>query len=117
DLNVPFDESGKIAEDTRVRASVPAIRLALDAGAAVMVASHLGRPTEGTVAPGDTLQPVADRLSQLLGQSVRLIENWLDGVTVEPGQVVLLQNCRCNVGEKSNDEVLSRKMASLCDVY
>ena len=117
DLNVPLDDAGKITEDTRVRASVPAIRLALDAGAAVMVTSHLGRPVEGAVSPGDSLQPVADRLSQLLGQSVRLVENWLDGVAVEPGQVVLLQNCRCNVGEKCNDEALSRKMAALCDVY
>ncbi|CAM5292215.1 phosphoglycerate kinase [Eoetvoesiella caeni] len=118
DLNVPFNEAGQISEDTRVRASVPAIRLALDAGAAVMVTSHLGRPTEGVVAPADTLAPVAARLSQLLGMPVNLIKDWVDGgFSVEPGQVVLLENCRCNVGEKKNDEALSRKMAALCDVY
>lgn len=118
DLNVPFNEAGQISEDTRVRASVPAIRLALDAGAAVMVTSHLGRPTEGVVAPADTLAPVAARLSQLLGMPVNLVKDWVDGgFSVEPGQVVLLENCRCNVGEKKNDEALSRKMAALCDVY
>lgn len=118
DLNVPFNEAGQISEDTRVRASVPAIRLALDAGAAVMVTSHLGRPTEGVVAPADTLAPVAARLSQLLGMPVNLVKEWVDGgFSVEPGQVVLLENCRCNVGEKKNDEALSRKMAALCDVY
>lgn len=118
DLNVPFNEAGQISEDTRVRASVPAIRLALDAGAAVMVTSHLGRPTEGVVALADTLAPVAARLSQLLGMPVTLVKDWVDGgFSVEPGQVVLLENCRCNVGEKKNDEALSRKMAALCDVY
>lgn len=118
DLNVPFDDAGRISEDTRIRASVPAIRMALDAGAAVMVTSHLGRPTEGTVTDADTLAPVAARLSQLLGQPVPVVKNWVDGgFTVEPGQVVLLENCRCNVGEKKDDDALSRKMAALCDVY
>src|SRR5690606_18000909 len=107
DLNVPFDDEGEISEDTRVRASIPAIRMALDAGAAVMVTSHLGRPTEGIVAEGDTLAPVAARMTKLLGQPVRLVQDWIDGVQVEPGQVVLLENCRCNVGEKKNDESLS----------
>ena len=116
DLNVPLD-GDRITEDTRVRASVPAIRMALDAGAAVMVASHLGRPTEGELRPEDTLAPVARRLSELLGQEVRLVQNWVDGVEVQPGEVVLLENCRCNRGEKANDETLSRKMAALCDVY
>jgi len=116
DLNVPLKD-GKIAEDTRVRASVPAIRMALDGGAAVMVTSHLGRPKEGTVAPEDTLAPVAQRLSELLGQPVTLVENWVDGVNAETGQVLLLENCRCNMGEKKNDPELSRKMAALCDVY
>jgi phosphoglycerate kinase len=116
DLNVPLKD-GKITEDTRVRASVPAIRMALDGGAAVMVTSHLGRPKEGAVAPEDTLAPVAQRLSELLGQPVTLVENWVDGVNAEAGQVLLLENCRCNVGEKKNDPELSRKMAALCDVY
>src|SRR5690606_3097212 len=116
DLNVPLKD-GKITEDTRVRASVPAIRMALDAGAAVMIASHLGRPTEGTVGPDDTLEPVARRLSELLGQPVRLATNWVDGVSTSPGRVVLLENCRCNVGEKKNDPELAKKMAALCDVY
>ena len=117
DLNVPLDDAGRITEDTRVRASVPAIRMALDAGAAVMVTSHLGRPTEGTLAPDDTLAPIAARLSELLGMPVPLVQNWVDGVSVAPGQVVLLENCRCNKGEKKNDPGLSRKMAALCDVY
>ena len=116
DLNVPIAD-GEITEDTRIRASVPAIRLALDAGAAVMVTSHLGRPTEGTVTDADTLAPVATRLSAMLGAPVTLVSDWVDGVTVSPGQVVMLENCRCNVGEKKNDEQLSRKMAALCDVY
>lgn len=117
DLNVPQDDAGNITEDTRIRASVPAVRTALEAGAAVMVTSHLGRPTEGQLKPEDTLAPVAVRLSELLGQSVTLVQDWVDGVEVEPGQVVLLENCRCNVGEKKNDETLARKMAALCDVY
>ena len=117
DLNVPFDDAGKITEDTRIRASVPAIRMALDAGAAVMVTSHLGRPTEGTLTPEDSLAPIAARLSELLGMPVPLVQNWVDGVAVAPGQVVLLENCRCNKGEKKNDPALARKMAALCDVY
>ncbi len=116
DLNVPLD-NGKISEDTRIRASVPAIRMALDAGAAVMVTSHLGRPTEGTVTKADSLAPIAARLSELLGLPVTLVSNWVDGVSTSPGQVVLLENCRCNVGEKKDDPELSRKMAALCDVY
>lgn len=117
DLNVPRDDSGNITEDTRIRASVPAIRMALDAGAAVMVTSHLGRPVEGQLTPDDSLARVADRLAELLGQPVRLQADWVEGVDVNPGEVVLLENCRCNVGEKKNDEALSRKMAALCDVY
>lgn len=117
DLNVPQDANGAITEDTRVRASVPCIQLALEAGAAVMVTSHLGRPTEGAFKPADTLAPVAERLSVLLGREVKLVPHWLDGVAVAPGQVVLLENCRVNVGEKKNDEALSRKMAALCDIF
>lgn len=116
DLNVPLDQ-GRIVEDTRIRASVPAIRLALEAGAAVMVTSHLGRPTEGALTPEDSLAPVAERLSELLGRPVRLVSDWVDGVTVAPGEVVLLENCRGNAGEKKNDPALSRKIAALCDVY
>jgi phosphoglycerate kinase len=117
DLNVPQDDAGNITEDTRVRASVPCIRLALDAGAAVMVTSHLGRPTEGEFKPGDSLAPVARRLAELLGREVPLVANWVDGVKVAPGQVVLLENCRVNKGEKKNDPVLARKMAALCDIF
>jgi phosphoglycerate kinase len=117
DLNVPLDDAGNITEDTRIRASVPAIRMALDAGAAVMVTSHLGRPTEGEFKPEDSLAPVAQRLAQLLGRPVPLKANWVDGVQVKPGEVVLLENCRVNKGEKKNSDELSRKMAALCDVY
>ena len=117
DLNVPLDDAGHITEDTRIRASVPAIRQALDAGAAVMVTSHLGRPTEGQFTPADSLAPVARRLAELLGREVPLVANWVDGVQVAPGQVVLLENCRVNVGEKKNDDGLSQRMAALCDVY
>jgi phosphoglycerate kinase len=117
DLNVPQDDAGKITEDTRIRASVPAIRAALDAGAAVMVTSHLGRPTEGEFKPEDSLAPVAARLSELLGQPVELKQDWVDGVDVAPGQVVLLENCRVNKGEKKNSDELAQKMARLCDVY
>jgi len=117
DLNVPQDDAGNITEDTRIRASVPAIRAALDAGAAVMVTSHLGRPTEGEFKPADTLAPVAVRLAELLGQPVQLKQNWVDGVDVTPGQVVLLENCRVNKGEKKNDDALAQKMAALCDIY
>jgi phosphoglycerate kinase len=117
DLNVPQDDAGNITEDTRIRASVPAIRAALQAGAAVMVTSHLGRPTEGEFKPADSLAPVAVRLAQLLGQTVELRRDWVDGVDVAPGQVVLLENCRVNKGEKKNSDELAHKMAKLCDVY
>ena len=117
DLNVPQDDAGNITEDTRIRASMPAIRQALQAGAAVMVTSHLGRPTEGAFKPADSLAPIAVRMAELLGQSVHLKQDWVDGVDVLPGQVVLLENCRVNVGEKKNDDALARKMAKLCDVY
>ena len=117
DLNVPQDDAGNITEDTRVRASVPAIQAALKAGAAVMVTSHLGRPTEGEFKPEDSLAPVAGRLSELLGQQVELKQDWVDGVDVAPGQVVLLENCRVNKGEKKNSDELAQKMAKLCDVY
>lgn len=117
DLNVPQDDQGNITEDTRIRASVPAIRQALEAGAAVMVTSHLGRPVEGEFKPKDSLKPVAQRLSELLGMPVPLQQNWLEGVTVAPGQVVLLENCRVNKGEKRNDDALAQKMAALCDIY
>jgi phosphoglycerate kinase len=117
DLNVPQDDAGNITEDTRIRASVPCIRQALDAGAAVMVTSHLGRPTEGQFKPEDSLAPVAKRLGELLGREVPLVSNWVDGVQVAPGQVVLLENCRLNKGEKKNDEALARKLAALTDIY
>ena len=117
DLNVPLSPEGEITEDTRVRASIPCIRMALDAGAAVMVTSHLGRPTEGEFKPEDSLAPVARRMSELLGREVPLVANWVDGVTVAPGSVVLLENCRINKGEKKNNEELSRKMAALCDIF
>lgn len=117
DLNVPLNDAGAITEDTRVRASVPAIEMALKAGGAVMVTSHLGRPTEGEFKPADSLAPVAQRLSELLGREVPLISNWVDGVDVAPGQVVLLENCRVNVGEKKNSEALAKKLAALCDIF
>ena len=117
DLNVPQDDAGHITEDTRIRASVPCIQMALDAGAAVMVTSHLGRPTEGEFKPADSLAPVARRLGELLGREVTLVSNWVDGVDVKPGQVVLLENCRVNKGEKKNNEALAKKMAALCDIF
>ena len=117
DLNVPQDDAGNITEDTRIRASVPCIQMALDAGAAVMVTSHLGRPTEGAFKPEDSLAPVAKRLAELMGREVPLVADWVDGVTVSPGQVVLLENCRVNKGEKKNDEALAKKMAALCDIF
>jgi phosphoglycerate kinase len=117
DLNVPQDDAGNITEDTRIRASVPCIRMALDAGAAVMVTSHLGRPTEGAFKPEDSLAPVAKRLGELLGREVPLVANWVDGVDVQPGQIVLLENCRVNVGEKKNAPELAKKLAALCDVF
>jgi len=117
DLNVPFDDHGHISEDTRIRASVPCIQMALAAGAAVMVTSHLGRPTEGEFKPEDSLAPVAKRLGELLGREVPVVTNWVAGVQVAPGQVVMLENCRVNKGEKNNSEELARKMAALCDIY
>ena len=117
DLNVPQNDAGEITEDTRIRASVPAIEMALQAGAAVMVTSHLGRPTEGEFKPEDSLAPVAQRLGELLGRDVPLLAHWVDGVQVAPGQVVLLENCRVNKGEKKNNEDLARKMAALCDIF
>ncbi|WP_151445490.1 phosphoglycerate kinase [Lacisediminimonas profundi] len=117
DLNVPQDDAGNITEDTRIRASVPAIAQALEAGAAVMVTSHLGRPTEGELKPEDSLAPIAQRLSELLGRPVPLRQDWVDGVDVAPGDVVLLENCRTNKGEKKNSDELAQKMARLCDVY
>lgn len=118
DLNVPQNDTGVIIDDTRIKASLPAILYALEQGAAVMVCSHLGRPVEGEFQAEDSLAPVAMRLSDLLGCRVDLVSDWLDKpVQVEPGEVVLLENCRLNRGEKANDEALSRKMAALCDVY
>ncbi|MFM2343427.1 MAG: hypothetical protein RLZZ210_35 [Pseudomonadota bacterium] len=118
DLNVPLDDNGNISEDTRIKASIPAIKLALNAGAGVMVTSHLGRPTEGEFTANDSLALVAKRLSELLGQEVKLLSNWVEnGVSVENGQVVLLENCRLNKGEKKNNDELAQKMANLCDIF
>ena len=117
DLNVPQDDAGNITEDTRIRASIPCIQMALDAGAAVMVTSHLGRPTEGQFKPEDSLAPVAKRLAELMQREVPLKSGWVDGVDVQPGELVLLENCRINKGEKKNDEALARKMAALCDIF
>jgi phosphoglycerate kinase len=117
DLNVPQDDAGNITEDTRIRASVPCIQMALAGGAAVMVTSHLGRPTEGEFKPEDSLAPVAKRLSELLGRPVPLKQDWVGGVDVQPGEVVLLENCRVNKGEKKNSPELAQKMAALCDIY
>ena len=118
DLNVPQDERGNITEDTRIRASIPAIKMALEKGAAVMVTSHLGRPSEGEMKPEDTLAPIAHRMAELLNCKVKLIDNWVDGnFEVQPGEVVLLENCRVNKGEKKNNDELAQKMAKLCDVY
>jgi len=117
DLNVPQDDNGNITDDTRIRASLPAIQQALKAGAAVLVTSHLGRPTEGELKMEDSLAPVAQRLGELLGMPVALRRDWIDGISTPPGSVLLLENCRCNKGEKKNDETLARKMAALCDVY
>jgi phosphoglycerate kinase len=118
DLNVPLNEQGQITEDTRVRASVPAVQMALDAGAAVMITSHLGRPTEGEFKPEDSLAPVAKRLGELLGKPVRLQQNWVDGgFELHPGEVVMLENCRLNKGEKKNDDALAQKYAKLCDIF
>jgi phosphoglycerate kinase len=117
DLNVPQDDAGAITEDTRIRASIPCIQMALDAGAAVMVTSHLGRPTEGEMKPEDSLSPVAKRLGELMGRDVPLVSNWVDGVKVAPGQLVMLENVRVNKGEKKNNEELAKKMAALCDIF
>ena len=121
DLNVPQDDAGNVTDDTRIRASVPAIRDALSRGAAVMVTSHLGRPTEGKLTPEDSLAPIGARLAELLGRPVRLVQDWVDGgawlEALKPGEVVLLENCRVNAGEKKDNEALARRMAALCDVY
>ncbi|HEY1092433.1 MAG TPA: phosphoglycerate kinase [Burkholderiaceae bacterium] len=117
DLNVPQDEFGAITEDTRIRASIPCIELALKAGAAVMVTSHLGRPTEGEFKPEDSLAPIAKRMGELMGREITVLAHWVDGVDVAPGQLVMLENCRVNKGEKKNSETLARKMAGLCDIY
>jgi len=116
DLNVPVKD-GEITSDVRIRAALPTIKLALEAGAKVMLMSHLGRPTEGQYEEEFSLLPVAKHLSTLLGQEVPLVKDWLDGVDVEAGQVVLVENVRFNLGEKKDDEALSKKMAALCDVY
>lgn len=118
DLNVPQNDAGVIMDDTRIRASIPAIQYALDQGAAVMITSHLGRPVEGEFSPEDTLGPVALRIADLLGRKVPLVSNWVEnGVKVVPGEVVLLENCRINIGEKKNDDELAKNIANLCDVY
>jgi phosphoglycerate kinase len=117
DFNVPQDKSGNVTEDTRIRAALPGIRHALDAGAAVMLTSHLGRPTEGEFKPEDSLEPVAKRLSELLGRTVPVRKDWITGVEVAPGEVVLLENCRVNKGEKADADALAKKMAALCDIY
>jgi phosphoglycerate kinase len=118
DLNVPQDDAGRITEDTRIRASIPAIQMALDAGAAVMVTSHLGRPTEGEFKPEDSLTPVAARLGELMGRSVRVVANWVNGdFSVAPGEVVMLENCRLNKGEKKNSPELAKKLGALCDIF
>ena len=117
DLNVPQDDAGNITEDTRIRASVPCIQMALDAGAAVMVTSHLGRPTEGEFKPEDTLAPVAKRMGELMHRDIPVLSDWTDGVTVAPGQLVMLENCRVNKGEKKNNKELAQNMAALCDIF
>ena len=117
DLNVPQDDAGNITEDTRIRASIPCIQMALDAGAAVMVTSHLGRPTEGDFKAEDSLDPVASRMGELMGMDIPVVSDWIDGVEVAPGQLVMLENCRVNVGEKKNNADLAKKMATLCDIF
>jgi phosphoglycerate kinase len=117
DLNVPQDDEGNITEDTRIRASIPCIQMALDAGAAVMVTSHLGRPKEGDFQPADSLDPVAARMGELMGLDIPVVSDWVDGVEVAPGHLVMLENCRLNVGEKKNDSTLAKKMAGLCDIF
>jgi phosphoglycerate kinase len=117
DLNVPQDDAGHITEDTRIRASIPCIEMALQAGAAVMVTSHLGRPTEGEFKPEDSLAPVAQRMGELMGREISVLADWVGGVSVAPGQLVMLENCRVNKGEKKNNEELAKQMAALCDIY
>ena len=117
DLNVPIDADGRITSEQRILAAVPTIDLALEKGAAVMVTSHLGRPSEGTWSAAESLAPVAARLSELLGIEVPLVKDWVDGVEVAPGRLVLLENCRMNVGEKADDEALAKKYAALCEVF
>ncbi len=117
DLNVPQDEHGNITEDTRIRACIACLQMALDAGAAVMVTSHLGRPVEGEVNLADSLAPVARRLSELMHRDIALVLDWVDGVDVKPGQLVMLENCRLHLGEKANSEALAKKMAALCDIF
>ncbi len=117
DLNVPQDDNGNITEDTRIRASIPCIQMALDAGAAVMVTSHLGRPKEGDFQPADSLDPVAARMGELMGRDIPVVSDWIDGVEVAPGHLVMLENCRLNVGEKKNNSDLAKKMAALCDIF
>ncbi len=117
DLNVPIDDNGRITSEQRITASLPTLKLALEKGAAVMVTSHLGRPKEGQWSQADSLAPVAARLSELLGVDVPLVRDWVDGVEVAPGSIVLLENCRMNVGEGKDDEALSKKYAALCDVF
>ncbi|WP_341909568.1 phosphoglycerate kinase [Polaromonas sp. YR568] len=117
DLNVPQDDQGHITEDTRIRASIPCLQMALDAGAAVMVTSHLGRPVEGEFKPEDSLAPVAARMGELMKREVPVIADWVGGVDVKPGQLVMLENCRLNKGEKKNNEALARQMAALCDIF
>ena len=117
DLNVPQDDNGNITEDTRIRASIPCIQMALDAGAAVMVTSHLGRPKEGDFQPADSLDPVAERMGELMGMDIPVVSDWVDGVEVAPGHLVMLENCRVNVGEKKNNPELAKKMAALCDIF
>jgi len=116
DLNVPIRD-GQVTSDARIAASLPTMRKALDAGAAVMVMSHLGRPTEGEFAQEFSLKPVAEKLTELLGQPVKLVSDWIGGVDVQPGQLVLLENVRFLKGEKANDDALAKKMAELCDVF
>ena len=117
DLNVPMDDAHRITDDTRIRASLAAYKLALGKGAAVMATSHLGRPTEGVFSEVDSLAPVAKRIGELMGRDVPLKRDWVDGVDVKPGELVLLENCRFNRGEKKDDDALARKYAALCDVY
>jgi phosphoglycerate kinase len=117
DLNVPQDDNGNITEDTRIRASIPCIQMALDAGAAVMVTSHLGRPKEGDFQPADSLDPVAERMGELMGMDIPVVSDWIDGVEVAPGHLVMLENCRLNIGEKKNSPELAKKMAGLCDIF